>query len=241
MRLIGFSTGALARADFRLALFELEQTATNSVELSALRFPELQPLLESLSSLHLSRYQYISLHAPSNFQGNQELEAAALLKQFAPASWPIVIHPDTIQHFEIWRTFGRQVAIENMDRRKGKGRTANELREFFVQLPEARLCFDVGHARQFDTTMTEAYRMVRLFGDRLCQLHVSEVNSASQHDRLSFAAILAYEQIANLISESIPLIIESRVGTKEIESELTNAEKAFRVHWVPLSRATQAV
>jgi hypothetical protein len=54
-----------------------------------------------------------------------------------------------------------------------------------------------GHARQFDTTMTEAYRILQLFADRLCQVHVSEVNSASQHDRLSYSAVLASNKLRN--------------------------------------------
>ena len=227
MRLIGFSTGALARADFKLALFELKRKAVNSVELSALRFPELRPLLESLGKLELHQFRYISLHAPSHFQGDEEIETAELLRRFAPPSWPIVIHPDSIKHFEVWRAFGNRLAIENMDRRKPVGRTADELRQIFAMLPDATLCFDLGHARQFDTTMTEAYRILRLFGNRLCQLHVSEVNSASQHDRLSFAAILAFEQVANLIPESIPVILESRVAPRDIDLELARAKQAL--------------
>lgn len=227
MRLIGFSTGALARSDFDLALGELKHKSVNSVELSALRFSELRPLLASLSRLDLSQYRYISLHAPSSFQGDQELEAAELLKCLVPDDWPIVVHPDTIQHFEVWKAFGKRLAVENMDRRKLVGRSADELRQFFALLPDASLCFDIGHARQFDTTMTEAYRILRLFGNRLCQIHVSEVNSASQHDRLSFSAILAFEQVANLIPESLPLILESRVAVDDIESEISKAIRAL--------------
>ena len=48
MRLIGFSTGALAKSDFNLALVELKQESVNCIELSALRFPELDPLLKSI-------------------------------------------------------------------------------------------------------------------------------------------------------------------------------------------------
>src|SRR5216684_5718771 len=37
--------------------------------------------------------------------------------------------------------------------------------------------------------------ILHLFAERLCQVHVSEVNSASQHDRFSFSAVLAFEQV----------------------------------------------
>src|SRR6185437_14199302 len=144
--------------------------------------------------LDLRQYRYISIHAPSHFETGDELKASELLKRFAPSGWPIVVHPDVIQDFGIWRAFGDRLAVENMDRRKPAGRTANELRAIFAELPDASLCFDIGHARQFDTTMTEAYEILRMFGNRLCQVHVSEVNSARQHDPLSFAAMTAFEE-----------------------------------------------
>ena len=227
MALMGFSTGALGRSDFKLALNELRTKRVNSIELSALRFKELRPLLESIPNLDLHKYEYISLHAPSQFRNNEENEAVELLREFAPPLWPIVIHPDTIENFTCWRTFGGRLAVENMDRRKNAGRTADELKLIFRELPDAGLCFDIGHARQFDTTMTEAYRILRLFGNRLCQIHISEVNSASQHDKLSFGAIVAFEQVANLIPELTPVIIESRVTAQEIDSEIASAKQAL--------------
>src|SRR5271170_3219343 len=227
MRPIGFSTGALTRADFRLALRELEGKSVNSVELSALRSWELPVLLDAIAELPLSSYKYVAIHAPSQFEESDETQIADRLREFVPPSWPIIIHPDTVFDFAIWRRFGPQLAIENMDRRKSVGRTAEELGVIFEKLPEARLCFDIGHARQFDTTMTEAYRILKSFGTRLCQVHVSEVNSASQHDPVSYASILAYMQVAGLIAEEIPLIIESRVSEDQIESEIAKIHQAF--------------
>ena len=74
---------------------------------------------------------------------------------------------------------GEQLAIENMDRRKPIGRTLEELNVIFEKLSEAMLCFDIGHARQCDTTKTEAYRILRAYASRLCQIHLSEINTAS--------------------------------------------------------------
>ena len=227
MRPIGFSTGALAGADFPLALLKLQDESVDSVELSALRYPELSPLLHALSSLDLKKYHYISIHAPSSFTANQEAEIADLLRQFVPRDWPIVLHPDTIHDFALWRAFGSQLAIENMDRRKPIGRTADELRRVFASLPDASLCFDIGHARQCDTTMTEAYRILRAFSNRLQQLHVSEVNTASRHDPLSYAAMRAFAEVASLIPERVPIILESRVASDQIEQEIEKAQQAL--------------
>ena len=57
MRPIGFSTGALALSDFRLALKELQGQPIDSIELSALRYRELRPLLSALGTLTLTAYK----------------------------------------------------------------------------------------------------------------------------------------------------------------------------------------
>lgn len=143
-----------------------------------------------------------------------------------PSEWPIILHPDSIHNFTHWRSFGSQLAIENMDRRK-PGRTVEELRCTFDELPSAVFCFDIGHARQCDTSMTEAYRMLKAFHGRLRQVHVSEVNMASQHDPVSYATKVAFREVACLIPLSIPLIIESRVTETEISAEIKRVAEAL--------------
>jgi hypothetical protein len=122
-----------------------------------------------------------------------------------------------------------------MDKRKPVGRSAAELGLIFEQLPEARFCFDIGHARQFDPTMIEATKILREFGARLRQVHVSEVNTRSKHDRVSYASMLAFREVAHLIPERIPLIVESPVGIEDIGAEIAQVRKAL-----PLGDAVMA-
>ena len=221
MRHIGFSTGAVAGGDFSSALALLaNQPGIDSIELSALRLHEVEPLLRAIPAMGLHRYSYISFHAPSSFLAEEEAPLVAALTQFVPKDWPIVLHPDTIHDASLWSALGNRVAIENMDRRKATGRTARELHSIFSPLPDARLCFDIGHARQCDTSMAESYRILEAYGSRLAQLHVSEVNSASQHDPITYATKLGFQSIAHLIPAHIPLIIESRVSQDEIPKEI---------------------
>src|SRR5258707_7181853 len=118
----------------------------------------------------------------------------------ASSACRIVIHADAIRNFVLWNSCGPLLLIENMDKRNICGRTERELSDIFARLPEAGLCFDIGHCRQVDPTMNEAYLILRAFGDRLRQLHVSEVNSRSTHDPLSSAAIDAFRAVSSLIS-----------------------------------------
>jgi hypothetical protein len=229
MRPIGFSTGALAYGDFREGLAILRSKHTPAVELSALREKELTPLVEAISALDLSGYEYISVHAPSKFEKEHETEIVGLLTTVAARGWRIVIHPDAIRDTALWDSFGPLLLIENMDKRNNCGRTRRELAEVFAKLPQAGLCFDIGHCRQVDPTMNEAYLILRAFGDRLRQLHMSEVNSRSTHDPLSRAAMDAFRAVASLIPENIPVILESPVGEENVRREIEFARLALPI------------
>jgi hypothetical protein len=228
MRSIGFSTGAIARGDFWEALRLLDLfTAATCIELSALRLHEVEVLARAIPRMDLSRYQYVSVHAPSSYSAAEEPWLVSLLDKSLPKAWPIILHPDAICNPSLWRSLGSRVAIENMDRRKSIGRTATELTQTFELLPAARFCFDIGHARQWDTSMLESFYILNSFASRLVQVHISEVNSESQHDPLSYGSKLAFRSVASLIPNYVPLIIESRVAANEIASEVQSVLEAL--------------
>jgi hypothetical protein len=227
MRLVGFSTGSLALGNFRLGLKMVEGKPTAAVELSALRDSELVSLIKALDYLDLRQFAYVSFHAPSSFLTLEEAAVVSLLRPVAERGWPIIVHPDAIRNFDLWVGFGKLTCIENMDKRKRKGRTAAELGIIFSRVPGASLCFDVGHARQIDPSMCEAEQILREHGHRLKQLHVSDVTSESSHERLSLEAILAFQRIARLIPEHIPVILETPVSTHAMVEELLRARNAL--------------
>ena len=229
MREIGFSTGAIALDDFRQALRCLSALSTHAIELSALRVKELRPLISALPELDLAKYTYISMHLPSVFSAEEEVELVSLLSD-VPLNWALIVHPDSIHNHELWRSLSSRVALENMDRRKSCGRTARELMACFDLLPDAKFCFDIGHARQFDPSMAEAYTILTAFSDRLVQVHVSEVDAQSRHAVITYAAELAFREVAHLIPDDIPLILESRVSPAEIERELYKVADVFTSH-----------
>lgn len=227
MRPIGFSTGALALGDFRRALSMMDGVDLPAIELSALRTSELAPLLDALAGLDLSRFRYVSVHAPSRFDAADEPAIAEALATLIPRGWPIVLHPDTIHDHGPWRPFGAQLVIENMDKRKPIGRTVQELGRVFAELPEATFCFDVGHARQIDRTMNEAYFLVTELGPRLRQLHVSEVTAQCRHDPLSRSAVSALQSIARFVPVGVPIILETPAGPAEMAAQLALVREAL--------------
>jgi hypothetical protein len=218
----------VALSDFHGALAALDCQPVTAVELSALRVGELPVLSDAMTSLDLRRYKYVSVHAPSCFSAVEEEPIASAMRGFAARGWPIILHPDTVHDWTAWRGLGALLLIENMDKRKPIGRTAAELSEIFARLPEARLCFDIAHARQCDGSMTEAYRILRTFGNRIAEVHISEVSSRSTHERITRYAAIAYRQVARLIPPEAPVIIESRVTPEQIESEIEAARAALQ-------------
>ncbi len=226
MRRIGFSTGALAKGDFQKGI-KLQEGQTDAIELSAMRESELDGLVEALPRLDLERFQYVSFHAPSRRVRLSEHHLVERLKKVAAYVGSIIVHPDVIENAAEWKPLEGVIVIENMDQRKAGGRTAGELQRYFDALPKARFCFDIGHARQIDPTLSVAVEMLRAFADRLAEVHISEVDAASAHVAISSAAMQSYREVASLIPKSIPAIVESIVGVDAINGELQMAKASL--------------
>ncbi len=206
---VGFSTGALERRDFRQAVAWMVANGIHTVELSALRFDELPPLVKSLNDLPLESFKYVSFHAPSSFEKDKEEHVIELLQPVRKRGWNIIVHPDVIYTPSRWSSFGEQLLIENMDRRKALGRTSAELRDLFKQLPKARLCLDVAQARQLDTTLMLLWDIVRRFSDRIGEVHISELDSMCRHQPMSRGAVMDYRQVLGRAVRMTPVIVES--------------------------------
>ncbi|MFI5380587.1 MAG: hypothetical protein ACHRHE_14920, partial [Tepidisphaerales bacterium] len=172
----GFSTGALEKGNYRKAIRWMQQHHARAMELSALRYDELEPLIDDLDSLPVRDFAYVSFHAPSSFPRESENRVVSLLDRVFRRGWNIVVHPDVIYTPPLWRPFGRQLLVENMDRRKTMGRTVAELSTLLNELPQARLCLDVAHARQLDTTLTLLWSLTTAFGPRIAEVHISELD-----------------------------------------------------------------
>lgn len=223
----GFSTGALEKGDYSRALHWLSnETDTDAVEISALRFDELEPLVRDLDRLKFDHFSYVSFHAPSSFHEEQEETVIEWLKLVADRKWNIVVHPDVIYTPERWRFLGKQMLIENMDRRKSVGRTVKELEGFFKRLPEARFCLDVAHARQIDTTLTLLFQLFESLQERIAEIHISELDSRCRHIPMSGRAVADYQSLPWDKLHDIPVIIESMLDHEESKKRQQELELA---------------
>ena len=217
---VGFSTGAVALGDFDRSLEVLAGLQVQAVELSALRLVELPRLMGAIDRLSLRGFSHVSVHAPSAFTAAEEPWVIEQLGMAANRGYDVVVHPDAMHDVIAWRALADRLCIENMDKRKPIGRTAEELRPYFELLPLAGLCFDIAHSRQVDSSMTEAYRLLRAFGSKVRQVHVSEVNTSSRHARMSPSAAADYAQVLSLVPPNAAFIIEAQVPPSDLAREL---------------------
>lgn len=226
---IGFSTGALERGNFRAALEWLIAHGIRTVELSALRHEELAPLLAALPALPLESFEHISFHAPSGVRRAEEAAVAqALREQVAARGWNIVLHPDVIRDYAHWRPLGPSLLIENMDRRKAIGRTVPELEQILPNLPEARLCLDVAHAREIDPSLRLLADLVDAYRDRIAEVHISELDARCSHIAMSEPAVEEYRRFLPALAPDIPIVIESMLDAARIADRLPEFARAAR-------------
>lgn len=228
MRAIGFSTGAIAKGNVARGEALQRSAPVSAVEISSLRESELVGAVDALSVLDLSIYEYVSMHVPSELR---TLSDGDLVGHLLPlhSVHSFVVHPNVIRDVDAWRPLGSRLCIENMDQRKRVGRTAYELRRFFVEYEDAGFCLDLGHAHQVDPTMGVAMELLDEFAPRLRHLHVSEVNSYGRHMPIGYTARHAFARIASLISPEIPIIIESVIEPASIPSEWQLVAEIFDV------------
>jgi hypothetical protein len=68
--------------------------------------------------------------------------------------------------------------------------------------------------------MTEAFRILLRFRDRICQLHISELDSSGHHFPLSNGSMQAFSEIASLLPAESPAIIESLNPQQNAEDDV---------------------
>lgn len=228
MRRFGFSTGALARGDFRTALQQSLDARDDAVEYSALREQEFEPLTKYLLEHGTGPFGHVAFHAPSHFNPWNEGKIVETLKTLVEklGVW-IIAHPDSIGTFQLWRNLGAHLLIENMDHRKPIGRDADELAMVFKELPEANLCFDIGHAHEMDRSMSLAYEILKRFRDRVVQIHASEVSDKCEHRAFSASSAAAFARLSPLLPEEAAIILETLVPRDGASLQMAKAKHIF--------------
>jgi hypothetical protein len=220
MREYGFSTSSLAHLSTMQSLNLLSSRGVTVVELSALREEEFDDVMEVAESEELKAFSFVSVHLPKSFKHRSETDVVDRVSMLNHRDWRFVVHPDAITDSSLWAKLGSRLCLENMDARKVTGRTHLELEDFFRALPESRFCLDIAHARQVDTSLSQAALLVHRLRDRISHVHMSDVDTAGAHWRLNQAAVDAFSGLMEAVPLRCPVIIESPIEPGDIEDEL---------------------
>ncbi len=207
---IGASSGYMAtlRGDWSALVATAREVSPAAIELSALDESELDGLLTFLRSWDGLPFRYVSVHAPSKARSLSDADLAAVLGALPPYVTAIVMHPDTLGDPAALRHLGGRLVLENMDRRKDDGRTADELSPFFATLPDAGLCFDIAHAASMDTDLDTAGGLLDSFGPRLRHVHLSSLDRSGAHVSLTQADAARFAPLLRRCAD-VPWILEA--------------------------------
>lgn len=180
---VGASTGYMydLRGDWPAQVDQAWQLSPFAIELSALAEEELDDLGRYLASRPRLPFRYLSIHGPSKGRAMPEPALVARLQELATLADGIVMHPDTIEDPDPYRALGRKLLLENMDGRKERGRSVEELAQWFAELPQAGFCFDIAHAWSIDESMSAGADLLDAFRPRLRHLHVSSLSPELHH------------------------------------------------------------
>jgi hypothetical protein len=207
---IGCSTGYMdeLRDDWAALVEAAARTSGFAIELSALSEDELEGLVEHLRAAPPLPFRFVSVHGPSKDRRMSDDELVALLERLPARVSAIVMHPDAMVDLEPYRRLGRRLCIENMDARKPFGHTAGELERYFDALPEARLCFDIAHAKSVDPSLEVARDLLSRFSLRLSHVHLSSLDAEQHHVPLTEEDQEAFAPVLKRCSD-VPWILEA--------------------------------
>lgn len=178
---IGFTTGSLYRSDIpfdeRIRLYD--SLGADAIELSFATPSQLFDYnLSKQSKQDIKKFASISIHAPwKEVRYNSDSKTPEIINKLRELcnQLPVeglVLHPDTIDDFEILDQSGLPFLLENMDRRKSYGTHPEQFRELKRKY-NFGFVLDVEHAYEHDSSMKLARELIEAMGDRLKHMHVS--------------------------------------------------------------------
>jgi hypothetical protein len=204
---IGVATELFPEDEWSALVERATRWSRAAVELSALTLSEFETVADYLRQ-STPQVRHLSLHGPLVLDADGEAGVVERLSSVGTRLAAFIQHPHILRHPARLRPLGSLVALENMDAAKSRARVVTELDGFFSELPNARLCLDVAHAKTLDATMNEAHRLLDAFGDRLCELHISGIDENCDHVPLTLDDVKRYRAVL-LRCRHVPWILES--------------------------------
>lgn len=229
---IGFTTGSLYGSGIqfndRIKLYH--SLGADAIELSFATPTQLFEYdLSEQSKQDIKKFASVSIHAPwKEVRYDSDPETQTIINKLRTLceQLPIkglVLHPDTIDNFEVLDQSGLPFLLENMDRRKSYGTHPDQFRELKRKY-NFGFVLDVEHAYEHDSNMKLAKEFIEVMGDRLKHMHVSGCSKSEIHvptycaiNKKDITEILKLGLTVPIILEGILLEDIPNSITKELE------------------------
>jgi hypothetical protein len=186
---IGFTTGSLykSKIPFEQRIELYGSLGAEAIELS-FATPDLlfDNRLSEQAIKDIKNFKSLSIHAPwrkVRYDANSETHKIIEKLRFLCDKLSVeglVLHPDTIDNFEILNQSGLPFLLENMDGRKSYGTHPKQFRELKEKY-NFGFVLDVQHAYEHDKSMELAKEFIQIMGDRLKHMHISGYSESEIH------------------------------------------------------------
>ena len=219
--LLGFSNNAFHKfmeSTSKKAIDLGKKLNCNAIELNCPDTKKTASRLKNIKKEWLDDFKYKSIHGPGiiykNNKRTKEIldiveETCNRLKLNC-----VVIHPDTIEDWRVFKKYSFTIGIENMDKRKSLGQTPQEFKKILKR--KYKLVLDMNHCYTVDKTMKIVEKFYQKFKKRIAHYHIS--GYIKLHEPLF---ISHRNEILNAIpNKNIPIIIESEFDNiEQVEKE----------------------
>jgi hypothetical protein len=186
-------------------------------------FPTEQELnafhISGIDAQWLSGLPYTTIHAPFNLFSSHASEET-ILKQLNVISKlyerihakSVVFHPAPCEKLAPLTDRNFHVILENLP--PGRHAGIPDLRRIFNEYPEFAFCLDISHAYLW--SKYETARLLREFGSRLSQIHLSGTYRRKSHQTLQSVSRNFLQTIDDIKQLEVPLVIEEDFKVKSI-------------------------
>lgn len=229
---IGFCNGVfykLKKSRFSPEVMEkFDSLNCNAIELFPQGEKHLDMMIDVLSKDVYSKYEWVSMHAPSYFCKNNEKTRRIFEKlrkvvlKFDIKN--VTFHPDRIIDWDIMNEISDlPVSLENMDVDKRLGKSVFDM-ERLLKKGNFGLTLDVQHCYTNDQTMNTASEFISTFKDKIKEIHLSGFDPDKLHVPLH---TVGQDIIINSVKDlDIPIILETTFESfDDIEKELEYVKK----------------
>ncbi len=179
MRTIGFSHGVLYRvADvYSEQIIDLYRGCSDAALETCVSKADDADKLQRIIP-YVRDFSYKSVHLPSDIRYVKDEKTIRLLDKIVNYYKEVgaslaLVHPDVVDDWEVFDRYKINWAIENMDNRKGRFKTAGELEEFLGKNPNWRLVLDLNHCFTNDRSMALAESILHNLKDKIAEVHLS--------------------------------------------------------------------